>query len=143
MSKQDMRSELAALSFTEKVGILEKLRDRSLAFSLVRVSLVPGPQKGQRDQESFHELEAQAQKYLNSYLKSDTVGFRSALHEVLRSWVQSDGKVRLEVEVDGKARWKEITRSDELDNLLGPGRTQSDLLGALGRGSDGSCLKAE
>jgi hypothetical protein len=32
MSKQEMRKRLAALSFSEKVKILEKLRDRSLAF---------------------------------------------------------------------------------------------------------------
>jgi hypothetical protein len=33
MSKQEMRKQLAALSFTEKVRILEKLRDRSLALA--------------------------------------------------------------------------------------------------------------
>jgi hypothetical protein len=33
MSKQEMRKRLAALSFSEKVKILEKLRDRSLAFA--------------------------------------------------------------------------------------------------------------
>ncbi len=33
MSKQEMRKRLAALSFSEKVQILEKLRDRSLAFA--------------------------------------------------------------------------------------------------------------
>jgi hypothetical protein len=33
MSKQQMRKRLAALSFSEKVKILEKLRDRSLAFA--------------------------------------------------------------------------------------------------------------
>lgn len=33
MSKQEMRQELAALSFSQKVDILEKLRDRSLAFA--------------------------------------------------------------------------------------------------------------
>jgi hypothetical protein len=33
MSKQEMRKQLAALSFSEKVKILEKLRDRSLAFA--------------------------------------------------------------------------------------------------------------
>jgi len=33
MSKQEMRKHLAALSFSEKVKILEKLRDRSLAFA--------------------------------------------------------------------------------------------------------------
>ena len=33
MSKKEMRARLAALSFTEKIKILEKLRDRSLAFA--------------------------------------------------------------------------------------------------------------
>jgi hypothetical protein len=35
MSKQS-RKKLAALSFTEKVKLLEKLRDRSLAFAASR-----------------------------------------------------------------------------------------------------------
>jgi hypothetical protein len=33
MSKQEMRKRLAALSFSEKLKILEKLRDRSLALA--------------------------------------------------------------------------------------------------------------
>lgn len=33
MSKKDMRKRLAALSFSEKVKILEKLRDRSIALA--------------------------------------------------------------------------------------------------------------
>jgi len=33
MSKQEMRKRLATLSFSEKVQILEKLRDRSLALA--------------------------------------------------------------------------------------------------------------
>ncbi len=33
MSKREMRARLAALSFTEKIRILEKLRNRSLAFA--------------------------------------------------------------------------------------------------------------
>ncbi len=33
MSKLEMRKRLAALSFSEKIGILEKLRDRSLALA--------------------------------------------------------------------------------------------------------------
>jgi len=44
MSKQEMRKELAALSFTEKVKILERLRDRSrvLAGSRLRTTGVVG-----------------------------------------------------------------------------------------------------
>lgn len=36
MGKQEMRKLLAALSFSEKVKILEKLRNRSLAFAEAR-----------------------------------------------------------------------------------------------------------
>jgi|HubBroStandDraft_6_1064221.scaffolds.fasta_scaffold2576877_1 hypothetical protein len=37
MSKKEMRRQLAALSFSEKVKILEKLRDRSLALAANRL----------------------------------------------------------------------------------------------------------
>jgi hypothetical protein len=33
MSKEEMRKRLAALSFSEKIRILEKLRDRSLVLA--------------------------------------------------------------------------------------------------------------
>jgi hypothetical protein len=33
MSKQEMRRKLASLSFAEKINILEKLRDRSVAIA--------------------------------------------------------------------------------------------------------------
>lgn len=36
MGKQEMRKELAALSFSDKVKILEKLRDRSVTFAEAR-----------------------------------------------------------------------------------------------------------
>ena len=36
MGKQEMRRELASLSFSEKIKILEKLRERSLAFAEAR-----------------------------------------------------------------------------------------------------------
>lgn len=39
MGKQEMRRQLAALSFSEKVKILEMLRDRSLAFAEARRKL--------------------------------------------------------------------------------------------------------
>ena len=42
MSKQEMRKRLASLSFSEKIQILEKLRDRSLAFAAT------GPRKKTR-----------------------------------------------------------------------------------------------
>jgi len=37
MSKKEMRKRLASLSFSEKVKILEKLRDRSLALAAWRL----------------------------------------------------------------------------------------------------------
>jgi hypothetical protein len=36
MTKPEMRKKLAALSFSEKIKILEKLRDRSLAIAASR-----------------------------------------------------------------------------------------------------------
>jgi hypothetical protein len=41
MSKQEMRKGLAALSFSEKIKILEKLRDRSLALAASGLRLKP------------------------------------------------------------------------------------------------------
>ena len=37
MSKEQMRKRLAALSFSEKIKILEKLRDRSLMLAASRL----------------------------------------------------------------------------------------------------------
>jgi hypothetical protein len=140
MSKQDMRKELASLSFTEKIGILEKLRDRSLALSLVRLYFVVGPRTLSRDEEEARQKrEAQAQRYLNSYLKSEVFdGPRSVLHAILRHWVESRGKVRLEIKVDGELRSREIASPAELDGLLGEHQTPSDLLRAIGGETDGS-----
>jgi hypothetical protein len=47
MSKQEMRKRLASLSFSEKIQILEKLRDRSLAFAVggPRTKLTAGDRK--------------------------------------------------------------------------------------------------
>jgi len=39
MSKPEMRKQLAALSFSEKIRILEKLRDRSRAIAAARAKL--------------------------------------------------------------------------------------------------------
>ena len=41
MSKQEMRKRLASLSFSEKVKILERLRDRSLAIAAAGLRRVP------------------------------------------------------------------------------------------------------
>ena len=45
MGNQEMRIELRALSFSEKVEILEKLRDRSLAFAAAGPRSSHGAQK--------------------------------------------------------------------------------------------------
>ncbi len=39
MSKPELRRQLAALSFSEKIKILEKLRDRSRAIAASRAKL--------------------------------------------------------------------------------------------------------
>jgi hypothetical protein len=52
MSKQEMRKRLASLSFSEKVKILEKLRDRSIAFAawgLRRDAVGNGGKKAAKD----------------------------------------------------------------------------------------------
>jgi hypothetical protein len=46
MSKKEMRKRLAALPFAEKVRILEKLRDRSLAIAKVRAQRNSGEPDG-------------------------------------------------------------------------------------------------
>jgi hypothetical protein len=51
MSKKEMRKRLAALSFSEKIKILEKLRDRSLAFAAAgprRKAVKDSPQRGRK-----------------------------------------------------------------------------------------------
>jgi hypothetical protein len=45
MSKSEMRQQLAALSFSEKIKILEKLRARSLAIAATRMRLNRGKSK--------------------------------------------------------------------------------------------------
>ena len=42
-SKQEMRKRLAALSFSEKIKILEKLRDRSLILAASGLRRPAGP----------------------------------------------------------------------------------------------------
>ena len=39
MSKAELRKQLAALSFSEKIKIVEKLRDRSRAIAAMRTKL--------------------------------------------------------------------------------------------------------
>ena len=45
MSKQEQREHLRSLSFSEKIKILEKLRDRSLAFAEARKKLAEKKKK--------------------------------------------------------------------------------------------------
>jgi hypothetical protein len=47
MSKQEMRKRLASLSFSKKIKILEKLRDRSLALAAsgLRLKIEQGVRK--------------------------------------------------------------------------------------------------
>jgi hypothetical protein len=51
MSKREMRERLAALSFTEKIKILEKLRDRSLAFAASGMRRKTAGSPGNREDE--------------------------------------------------------------------------------------------
>jgi hypothetical protein len=46
MSKDEMRRRLAALSFTEKIKILEKLRDRDKAIAAAGLRKKPPSQTG-------------------------------------------------------------------------------------------------
>ncbi len=46
-----MRKRLAALSFSEKIKILEKLRDRSLALAASGLRQKPGPDVSKRPPE--------------------------------------------------------------------------------------------
>jgi hypothetical protein len=85
MSKPKMRARLASLSFSDKIEILEKLRDRSLAFATVKVFLVVCPNDPNPDQEKMRQnLEPEAQKYLSLHLKGGAPNAsRSALHALL------------------------------------------------------------
>ena len=136
MSKQEMRRRLAALSFSEKVKILEKLRDRSLAFSIVSVFLVPGPNDPTSNEER-QKLEGETQRYLSLHLKGGSPNSsRSVLNALLTAWLAGRGrKVRFELTVDGPVRGKEVSTVEELNNLIGQGRTPTALLQALGAAS--------
>lgn len=54
MSKSEMRKRLAALNFSEKIKILEKLRERSLAIADSRAKLTSDKLKAERRQDSEH-----------------------------------------------------------------------------------------
>jgi hypothetical protein len=46
---KESRKKLASLSFTEKIRILEKLRERSMAFASSRMKLENKKQSGKKD----------------------------------------------------------------------------------------------
>jgi hypothetical protein len=48
MDKSRMRSKLAALSFTEKIKILERLRDRDKAIAAAGLKQKPEPQSARK-----------------------------------------------------------------------------------------------
>ncbi|MGA8762321.1 MAG: hypothetical protein WB562_05470 [Candidatus Sulfotelmatobacter sp.] len=56
MSKKEMRKRLAALPFAEKVRILEKLRDRSLAIAKVRSQRNPDEPDGLTNRQTTQSL---------------------------------------------------------------------------------------
>jgi hypothetical protein len=136
MSKPKMRARLAALSFSDKIKILEKLRDRSSAFSLLKVFLIARPaDPDPDDQEKMRQkLEPDAQRYLSAHLKGGLANAsRAVLHVLLQHWLLGRGrKVRFELEADGKIKVKEFTELEELNTLIGQGRTPTELLQAIG-----------
>lgn len=131
MSKQEMRRRMAALSFSEKVKILEQLRDRSAEFALVHVTLssratgLNSEHEGQRER-----LQAEAQKYLSAYLKGG-VPNASTIHALLRAWLEGFGQVRFELSMNGHVRSAGVSSVDELRELLGNGQTPASFLRAL------------
>ena len=136
MSKPKMRARLASLSFSDKIKLLEKLRDRSSAFALVKVFLVARPDDPNSDnQEKMRQkLEPDAQRYLSAHLKGGPPNAsRAVLRVLLEHWLLGRGrKVRFELEVDGKVKAKEVTQVEELNALIGQGRTTAEFLQAIG-----------
>jgi hypothetical protein len=59
MSKREMRARLAALSFTEKIKILERLRDRSLALAAsgMRPKAATNPGKSEDEKQPLRKGE--------------------------------------------------------------------------------------
>lgn len=136
MSKPKMRARLASLSFSDKIKILEKLRDRSSTFALVKVSLIARPDDPNADdQEKMRQkLEPDAQKYLSAHLKGvPPNASRAVLYVLLEHWLLGRGrKVRFELEIDGKIKAKDVTQAEELNALIGQGRTTAEFLQAIG-----------
>lgn len=135
MSKREARQRLAALTFSEKVEILEKLRDRSLELAVVQVSLVSKAGVFGPDQETKRkQVESDVQKYLSAYLKGGAPNASgSVLNALLTAWLQGYGHVRFEINIDGTLRGIDVISMDELSTLIGPGQTPVTFLQGLGQ----------
>jgi hypothetical protein len=133
MGKPEMRNRLAALNFSEKIEILEKLRDRSLAFAVVRVFLDWGPRDPTPAQER-QKLQRDVQECISSFLKGGAPNAsRVFLYAVLRAWLEGHrGKVRFEFDVDGQSRRKEVITVEELTDLIGRDQTPQTFLCTIG-----------
>lgn len=139
MSKPRMRARLASLSFSDKIKILEKLRDRSSALALVKIFLIARPDDPHAgDLERMRQkLEPDAQRYLSAHLKSGPPNAsRAVLYVLLEHWLGRGQKVRFDFEIDGKIKTKEVTNLEELDALIGKGRTGADLLRIIGSSAE-------
>ncbi len=139
MSKPEMSKQLSALSFSEKIKVLEKLRDRSLSLAIVRIFLEGDPNDPTPDQER-QKLQREMQKYLSQHLKGGMPNSsRVALYALTRVWLEGHrGSVRFEFEVDGEGKNKEVTTVEELNRLIGPGQTPQTFLQALGASTNAS-----
>jgi hypothetical protein len=139
MSKPEMRKRLAALNFSEKIKILEKLRDRSLAFAVVRVFLDWGPRDTTPTPER-QRLQRDVQECVGSFLKGGAPNAsRVFLYDLLRVWLEGRrGTVRFEFDIDGESTSKEVITVEELTNLIGQGQTPQTFLSALGAGPSAS-----
>jgi hypothetical protein len=102
---------------------------------LVSLFLIAGPNDPNPDQEKLRQkLEPEARKYLDSYFTvEEPNASRSVLHSLLTTWLGATGcKVRFEIAVDGEVKGKEVTSVEELNGLIGSGKTPATLLQALG-----------
>ncbi len=98
----------------------------------VRVFLIAGPNDPNR--ELPQKLEPQAQKILKYRLNEEGTTYSfSVLLSTLTAWLVTGlgRKVRLEVEVIGEVKGKEVTSAEELKDLIGEGKTLQTFLEAL------------
>lgn len=131
MGKQEMRKQLAALSFSEKVKILEKLRDRSLAFAEARrkrkesMGTLEGTSNGAgglgHDANSHRSLIEFDAKACEQCPANKVRGLNKVLGKVegktIFLWAQSPGEKENEKHKElvgpaGTFLWKELKRVD-------------------------------